>query len=245
MIPEIRRLCIGMALLLFLCTPLALRAQLSKQDQETAKSMIAGTLYLRLHAPCKYGTGQWGTGLGSVLEVSPTAHDTQRKLSFPTTSGRESLYWGFFPNQAVHEGSLSYDGDTVMVWMEGVKPDNNEIQIDFIHIKSIDDFTKAFNQTFSKVPLQDEHQEWPAEVRTAIAERKVVVGMTKEQAYDVVGDPLDIQFQEANGVKVEIWHPRQDRGRALRARRGAYDGHGPTGFPTQLKFVDGKLQVIG
>jgi hypothetical protein len=78
-----------------------------------------------------------------------------------------------------------------------------------------------------------------------IAERKVVAGMTKEQAYDVVGDPLDIQSQEVNGVKVETWHPRQDRGRALRARRGAYDGHGPTGFPAQLKFVDGKLQVIG
>jgi len=236
-----RRLCISMAFFFLLCTPLAVRAQLSGQDRQAAAKMIAGTLYLRLHTPCKFGTGQWGAGLGSVLEVSPTTHDVQRKLALPRTSRRESTYWGFFPNQAVHYGKLSYEDGAIQIWMEGVKPNDAELQIDFIQINSLDDFTKAFNQTFSKVPLQDEHPEWPAEVRAAIAERKVIAGMTKEQAYDVVGDPVSVTTGVESGANVETWLTHQETGATIggRLHRSTH-----TGFPKSLKFVDGKLQVI-
>jgi hypothetical protein len=172
----------GVIFLLVLCLPLALRAQLSKEDQEKAKGMISGTLYLRLDVPLRSEMGNWGSGSAPLLEVSPTGHDTSRLLD-------------------------------------------------------------AFNQTFSKVPLQDEHPEWPADVRTAIAEHRLIVGMIKEQAFEVVGTPLDVKIDDANGVHTEIWHPRQDKGQALN-RRGNFEDLGSTGFPVQLKFVDGKLQVI-
>jgi hypothetical protein len=204
--------------------------------------MIAGTLYLRLDVPLKSVAGISGIGPEALLEVSPTGHDATRRLSLPMNPKKAKVNWVFFPNYPVLYGKLLFKGDTVEVWMEGVSPNDYEIMIDFVQIKSLDDFTKAFNQTFYKVPLQDEHPEWPAEVRNAIAEHKLVVGMTKEQAFDVVGTPLDIKTEEVNGVQVETWHPRLDKGKMLGGVTREYLGG--TGFPALLKFVDGRLQVI-
>jgi hypothetical protein len=240
------RLNAGVTLLFFLLAPLALRAELSKQDRGSAKSMIAGTLYLRLDVPCRYGRGRWGVAkaihhVESLLEVSPVGYTAERKLALPAKHQRDSVYWGFSPNDAVRYGKLLFDGDTVQVWMEGVAPHDYEMLIDFTHIQNLDDFTKAFNRTFSKVPLQDEHPEWPAEVRKAIGERKVIAGMTEEQALSVVGGPINVTTGEENGVKVETWFPRQDRGTVT--SWGQVEGT-HTGFPVQLKFTDGKLQAI-
>lgn len=222
-------------------TSLVAMAELSKQERDTAKKMTAGTLYLRLDVPCKYGTAGMGLNVESLLEVSPTGHDVERKLNLPSKQKRESVYWGFFPNDIVRYGKLSFHGDTVQLWMEGAPPNDNEVMIDFIHIQTMDDFVKVFNQTFSKVPLQEEHPDWPAEVRQAIAERKVIAGMTKEQAFAVVGTPLNVTSGEENGAKVETWFPRQDRGTVVTFRKNKSTR---TGFPALLKFVDGKLQGI-
>jgi hypothetical protein len=227
----------GALLLLLLCLPLALRAQMSKQDMETAKGMIAGMLYLRLDVPLRSEVGNWGIGSAPLLEVSPTSHDTSRLLAQETNS-KEMTSTSRFKKRA-----LKVNGDEVNLMLEGFKPINYEVTINFVQIKSIDDFTKAFNQTFSKLPLQDEHPEWPAEARNAISEHRLIVGMTKEQAFDVVGTPLDIKSDETKPVHTEIWHPRQDKGQAI-DRRGHVEDLGSTGFPVQLKFVDGKLQII-
>jgi hypothetical protein len=240
------RLNTGVALLFFLLVPLAVRAELSKQDRDSAKNMIAGTLYLRLDVPCRYGRGRWGIAkaihhVESLLEVSPAGHTAERKLALPGKHKRDSVYWGFSPNDAVRYGKLLFAGDTVQVWMEGVSPHDYEMLVDFIHIQNLDDFTKAFDRTFSKVPLQDEHPEWPAEVRKAIGEHRVIAGMTEEQAFSVVGRPLRIAAAEENGVKVETWFPRQDRG--IVTSWGQGEGS-RTGFPARLKFASGTLQAI-
>ena len=225
---------------LILLTPLAGMAELSKQERDTVKSMVSGTLYLRLDVPCKYGRAGWGTDVQSILEVSPAGYDVQRKLSLPIGK-YQSVWWGFFPNDVVRYGKPTFDGDTVQLWLEGLPPNDNEVIIDFVHIQTMDDFTKAFNQTFSKVPLQDEHTDWPAEVRQAIAEHKVIAGMTKQQAFSVVGTPLNVTTGEENGAKVETWFPRQEKGTVVTVRRNRSSR---TGFPALLKFVDGKLQEI-
>lgn len=225
----------------FLLMPVAVQAALSKQERDSAKAMTSGTLYLRLDVPCKYGVGGFGLNVESLLEVSPTGHDVERKLNLPSKKKRESVYWGFFPNDIVRYGKLTFDGDSVQLWMEGAPPNDNEIMIDFVHIQTMDDFMKAFNQTFSKVPLQDEHPEWPADVRQAVAGRTVIVGMTKEQAFAVVGTPINMTTGEENGAKVETWFPRQDKGTVVTYRKNKSTR---TGFPSLLKFVDGKVQAI-
>jgi hypothetical protein len=123
--------------------------------------------------------------------------------------------------------------------MEGVSPHDYEMLLDFVHIQNLDDFTTAFNRTFSKLPLQDEHPEWPAEVRKAIGERKVIAGMTEEQAFSVVGGPVKVTTAEEGGSNSETWFPRQDRG--FVTSWGQTEGT-PTGFPARLKFTGGKLQ---
>lgn len=138
-------------------------------------------------------------------------------------------------------GKLSFSGDTVQLWLEGLPPNDNEVMVDFIHIQTMDDFIKAFNQTFSKVPLQDEHQEWPAEVRQAIGERKLIAGMTEEQAFSVVDAPVKVTTAEENGAKADAWFPRQNKG--FVTAWGQTEGI-PTGFPVRLLFMDGKLQMM-
>jgi hypothetical protein len=235
---------------LLLCAPLILRAQLTGADRVKAKSMIAGTLYLRLDVPCRYGrAGRFGIAaaihhLESVLEVSPDGASVERKLALAPDHKRDRVFWGLSPNDPVRYGKLLFKDapdDTVQVWMEGMAPDAYELLIDFVHIKNLDDFTKAFNRTFSKAPLQDEHPEWPAEIRTAIAARKVIPGMTMEQAFSVVGAPLKKTASEENGIKTEIWLPRQDRDDSVAAGQPADT---PTGFPVRLTFSGGVLRQI-
>ena len=236
----------GVLFLSFLGSSLTAQAQLSGPERAKAQSMIAGTLYLRVDVPCRYGRGRFGIAAAvhhveSVLEVSPDGSGVERKLAVPPRHRRDSVFWGMSPNDAVRYGKLLYNGDTVQVWMEGMAPDAYELLIDFIHIDNLDDFTKAFNRTFSKMPLQDERPEWPAAIRQAIAARRVVTGMTVEQAFAAVGAPLSKSAHEENGVRIEIWLPRQAR-EADPAKDPS--DNTLTGFPARLTFTSGVLQEI-
>ena len=107
-------------------------------------------------------------------------------------------------------------------------PTADELVIEFVQINTMDDFMKAFERTFSKTPLLDEHTPWPEEVRQAISERPVI------------GTRASIRASEENGIEVEIWSPRQGNG----IRQVFKNASIRTGFPASLKFVDGKLAVI-
>jgi hypothetical protein len=239
------RLSTGAALLIVLFAPLMVRAELSKQDRGAAQKMISGTLYLRVQVPYKYGMGAWAPYSESLLEVSPAGLSTERKMAVPLKK-HEEIYWGYLANTPVNNGKLLSEGGKLVVWMERVEP-NTEVSVDFIDIKSMDDFTKAFNMTFSKVPLQNEHPEWPSAVREGIAAGKLVAGMTVEQARIVVGAPLSVSNGEENGSKTETWILRQDPGKVLgwNRKHGAWKKVSrETGFPAKITFTEGKLQVI-
>jgi hypothetical protein len=236
------RFCLAVLFLAMLVSSPMAGAQMSPSEREQARSMIAGTLYLRLDVPCRYGRGRFGIAASihhveSILEVSPTGYSVDRKMALPPQYRRAVVFWGFSPNDPVRYGKLLFKGDTVQVWMEGDAPHDYEILLDFIHIQNLADFTKAFNLAFSKVPLQDEHPEWPADVRQAVAGHKLTAGMTPAQAFSVVGKPLQIEDTVESGQKVETWFPRQDRSTVPNDRT-------PTGFPARLKFSSGVLQTI-
>ncbi len=48
--------------------------------------------------------------------------------------------------------------------------------IKLVGIRNLDEFKKAFDLTFARVPLQDEHLDWPENIRKAIGERKIAKG---------------------------------------------------------------------
>ena len=213
-------------------------AQLSGNDRKEAEAMVKGTFYLRINAPCRYGFPSMGQLIEPLVEVSPNGHEESLP---PDLKKHLSIYWGFGPNDAVRYGKLVVKGEVANVWLEGERPKSYEVFVRFVQIKTLDDFKAAFNHTFSTVPLQDEHPEWPAEIRKDIAERRVVEGMTKTQAFAVVGKPTNIVSTTENGAEVETWFPRQENGSVIPLRKPK---SAPTGFPAQLKFVDGKLVAI-
>jgi len=234
-------------------------AQLTGADRTAIKKMTEGTLYLRNNVPCRFTVGM-GVGAEVVTEVSPTGVDWDKNLNAPQgkkkNGGLNAIYWGFGPNDMIHYGKLYFRGGGIVeLWAEGVKPKNVEIWIRFVDINSRDDFKKAYDLIVSRQPIQDEHPEWPAEIRTAIGERRLVAGMTKPQAFAVVGTPINSETSDESGNKIEIWFPRQDSGTSgggiyLPGPMGVNMGGlnvklGATGFPTSLRFVNGKLAVMG
>jgi hypothetical protein len=244
----------GVLLLLLLCLPLALRAQLSKVDHEAAEKLISGTLYLRLQAPQRYGMGAWAPYSVSQLEASATGASAERKLAEPLKHiikngyhlKNEEVYWGYLANTPLNHCKLVSEKGILVVWCDRVDP-KTDVSVDFIEIKTLDDFTKAFNLTFSKVPLQDEHPEWPAEIREGIAKGVLVAGMTVDQARIVAGAPLSVTPGEENGAKTETWTLRQDPGQVLgwSTKHGAWlNVAKQTGFPASITFKDGKLLSI-
>jgi hypothetical protein len=221
-------------------------AQLSRQDRDQMNKMIQGDLYLRNNVPCRYTSGGFGIGAEVVAEVSPTGVDWDKNLAAIAEKkqkrGVDTIYWGFVPNDIIRYGKLYFkNNDVIELWAEGAKPKNTEIWIRFVQIKSLDDFKKAFDLILANKPLQDEHPEWPEEIRRAIAARNVVEGMTKAQAFMIVGTPIGVEEGEKDGKKTETWFPRQDTGAAASWGKVAST---ETGFPISLQFSDGKVVNI-
>jgi len=209
-------------------------AQLSPADRAAASRMVEGRLYLKIDAPCDHGREV------PMVEVSPTSVDLETRISELTPENRPNLFWRFGPNDAAHNTTLRFGLDRIRVWSEGVSPKNDQFMIEFVRIKTLDDFKKAFDLTFSRVPLPDAHPEWPAEVRQAIAARRLIEGMTPEQARAVIGAPTRVEASEEAGIPRETWYPRQESG----VRQVFRNASLTTGFPKSLKFVGGKLAAI-
>jgi hypothetical protein len=222
--------------LIVLASAHAANAQLSGRDRDEIKKMTKGDLYLRNNLPVRYTSGGWGIGAEVVTEVSPTGVDWEKNLALIAEkrlkAGVDAIYWGFGPNDLIHYGKMYFKGgDVLEFFVEGAKPKDTEIWIRFVQIKNLDDFKKAFNLILSPQPLQAEHPEWPEEIE----------GMTKAQAFCVVGTPLGAEVSEKDGKKTETWFPRQETGAA-----GSYGKvvSSETGFPVSLQFVDGTLASI-
>lgn len=228
---------------LLLCVSAAGQAQLPKQERKEAKAMLSGTLYSRIDLPCGTGRHPMGTYMVPLVEVSPTGVNTDGETGF---SGgmfhAQSTYWGVGPNDSLELADLEFDEDTAEIEFEGVgRTEGNDTVVKFVGIRSLDDFKKAFERTFSKVPLQDEHPDWPEDIRKAIAERRLVKGMSKRQVFYVTGTPESVKEAEDKGKKIETWTMRMNKGMQI-GFWGVSSEMPSMGLPKTLKFVDGKLE---
>jgi hypothetical protein len=218
------------------------QAELTRADRKQANGLLAGTLYLRIDAPCSTGRHPMGTFMSPLVEVSPDGVNTDGDQGF--SAGwyhAQSTYWGVGPNDTVKLDEMDWDGDTVEIELEGVgRTEGNDTVIKFVGIRTLEDFKKATERAFAKVPLQDEHDDWSPEIKKAIGDRQLVKGMTKRQVFYVTGNPEDVKESEEKGKKVEVWSMRQNRGMQV----GFWSVSAATpaaGTPKTLRFVDGKL----
>jgi hypothetical protein len=225
---------------------------LSSKDKAAAKEMLKGTLYLRIDIPCVRGSKGCSVWAAPRTAVSPTALSVTADggVTDPRMTTRGGLgaplrlsgtpYWGFAPNDRVRRyGMMQWREDTVVIWLKGLSPGQGLVPVLLYEIRNLADFEAAFDRAFATAPLDEEHPEWPAEVRKAIAERRVIESMTKRQAFCVVGLPDRILASMENGIEKEEWFPRQQNGALPGFAKPA-----ATGFPAVLRFTNGKLAAI-
>lgn len=206
------------------------QAQVRGDDRYRVRMLVYQTVYLRVEAPSN-------DAVRPFLEASPGGYTYDRLVGLAEAeaakkSKSSGVYWAFRPNDAVKWGNPQYDGDRITVWFEGQK---DELRVAFVQIKTLDDFKKAFDLVFSPVPLQNEHPEWPENVRNAIGDRQLVNGMTRQQASCVVGTPVRVESGREGGEEIVAWYLRQETGDRRRGRLAQ------TGFPVMLRFVDDRL----
>ncbi|MDA8016639.1 MAG: hypothetical protein MPN21_04250 [Thermoanaerobaculia bacterium] len=216
-------------------------AELSKPDRKAVKKMLDGTLYMRIDAPYASGRHAWGTYKRPLVEVSPEGSETNADYEVNASWWHaDSTYWGIRVNDSVELDEVDFDDGEVEIELEGVGTAEDEATVvKFVEIHSLDDFQAAFDQTFATVPLQDLHDDWPADIKQAIADRTLVDGMTKRQAYYVVGTPQQFQKSEENGVEIETWTVRTFRGTKMGFWRIKSDA--PAGDSQVIRFEDGVL----
>lgn len=231
---------LALAVTLFLCAVPA-GAKLSKPDQKEAKKMLKGTLYMRLDAPYASGRHAWGTYKRPLVEISPEGSQTEADYEVNASWWHaDSTYWGIRINDPVKLDEADFDDDEVEIELEGEGPaEDEETVVKFVDIHSLDDFRAAFDQTFSTVPLQDQHDDWSAEIKQAIADRELINGMTKRQAFYVVGTPQEFRKSDEDGVEVETWTVRTFSGTKMGFWTVRSEGAG--GSPYVIRFEDGVL----
>jgi hypothetical protein len=218
---------------------------LSKESKKKIKNMLdEGKLYMRMDAPCAPGRHPYGTYKRPLVEVSPEGSNTDTDTALTASWWHaDSTYWGIRVNDAVvlDEVDIEEDDGEVEIELEGIgDAEDNATVIKFVQIYEFEDFQKAFDHTFSRQPLQEGHDDWSQEMKDAIAERRLLEGMNKRQAFYVTGTPESFEKKTENGVEVEIWQLRQDKGMKMgyfRAKAGE-----KTGLPASVRFEDGKLK---
>lgn len=213
-----------------------LHAELSRADVKAIKASFGGTLYLRVDAPVIAGFTGVGLAFEPLVEVSPQGSSTDKADFIPP--GR-AIQWNVTINEPVKLDEIDVDSDEgeIEVELDTVQEDSDHSVIKFVGIRSMADFQAAFDHAFARVPLQDEHPDWAAEIRQAIAERRLVAGMTKRQANYVVGMPVEVAESTEDGKQVVVWKLRATDFRLGLHRKSS-------SLPASLRFEDGKLVKI-
>lgn len=219
-------------------------AALNRQDRKAAEKMLAGDLYLRIDAPCTQGRQPFGIYLAPLVEVSPKGPntDTDESVSIGWYHA-SSTVWNARVNDMVHLDETDWDDDAaaVEIELEGAGPsEGRDTVVRFVQITSLADFQAAFGYTFSSKPLQEEHPDWSADIRKAIAERKLMNGMNKRQVYYIVGTPAEVEKRTEKGKEVEIWTLRQ---KGIEIGFWTASG-GDSGPPETLRFENGVLVSV-
>jgi hypothetical protein len=212
---------------------------ISRQERKAAEKMLDGRVYLRLDAPCNKGRHPYGIYYSPLVEVSPAGSNMEGDAgaSFGWFHA-QSTVWSARINDEMELDELDWDDDEASVEVELEGKGDRHTVLKFVGIRSLADFRAAFEHAFSPIPLQEHHPDWSAEIRQAIGERRLVNGMTKRQAYYVVGMPARVAKSSEEGKAVETWTLQQ---------QGLEIGFfgmktGNSGAPPEmLRFEDGQL----
>jgi hypothetical protein len=203
---------------------------------------FSGTLWALRDLPAYTGMTLGFPWVGPLAEVSASGWKidatTQTSVSYGSA---KTLWWGVRPYEILVVKEVEYDAGNghyslALVGVEGSKGHDTKIRITG-DPKSLAEIEPALDQLLSDEDPLVTNADWSEEVKRAIRNRVVINGMTKRQAYLVVGEPMEATTRDEGGKKIETWKPRQSNG----MRIGYSGGSSGTGYPGELRFEDGKL----
>lgn len=220
----------------------AAEAKIAKADKKKAAQLFSGTVYMRIDAPSKKGRHPYGIYYSPLVDVSPTGTnaETDEGLSVGWYHA-ESTVWKVRVNDRMELDELDWEDEegTVEIQLEGAgASEGRDTALRFVAIHSFADFEAAFARTFSSQPLQNEHPDWPEEIKSAIAARRLSPGMSKRQVYYIVGTPEKVEKTTEGEKTIELWTLRTQG-----AEVGFWTfsaGENPANAKT-LRFEDGVL----
>jgi len=217
-------------------------------DSEVKKAMKAKagwTYYLKTNVPYFQGRHAYGTFKRPLVVV--TAADG------PNIQGSSEVQAGAFHAEA--RRLTLRDNDPVNVDEFEWESEDNSLEIElkgtgraeggagvlkFTGLQSGEDFEKCWQQTFSDVSIEQKY-DWPAEIKNAVAERKVLMGMTPEQVMVAMGNPEKITRTSEGGRSVEIWTIQRGEG----GKMGFWTMKVGDKQEMDIRFTDGRVSQIG
>lgn len=220
-------------------------AGLSKADCKAftgeLKSAYAGTVWALKDLPVNTGFTMYAAWISPIAEVSTTGVKIEAKGGVSATIGSaQSVWFGVRPYEVLSFKEAECNDDGVIVAFVGTGASKGrDTKIKITDGKSLAEVKGSLDMVVTTTDPVD--AAWPDDVKKAIQSRTLVNGMTKRQAYLVVGEPGDASTKDEDGKKIETWKPRQEGGMRI--------GYGAkvetTGYPSEIRFEDGKLAGLG
>ncbi len=213
--------------------------------KKAVKAKAGGTYYLKTNVPYFQGRHAYGTFKKPIVVV--TAADG------PSIPGSSEVQAGAFHAEArrlalrvndpvqVDEFEWESEDGSLEIELEGTgHAEGSSGVLKFTGLKSVADFENCWQQTFSDVSIEQKY-DWPEEIKKAVVERKVLMGMTPEQVLVAVGNPERVTRTSEGGKPVEIWTIQRGEG----GRMGFWTMKVGDKQEMDIRFTDGKVSQIG
>ncbi|HKY31042.1 MAG TPA: hypothetical protein VJV23_00805 [Candidatus Polarisedimenticolia bacterium] len=214
-------------------------------DIKKAMKEKTGTYYLKTNLPYLQGRHAYGTFKRPIVTVSPgegvtTASTAEVQGGAFHAEGRRLTLRVNDPVK-VDEHEWESDDQSLEIELEGTGQAKDGVGvIKFVGLAGVNDFEACWEAAFSSVPLQDKY-DWPADIKRAVAERRVLEGMTQEQVVVAVGYPEKTSTSTDQGHKVETWVIQRGEG----SKMGFWTMKVGDKQEMEIRFVDGKVAQIG
>ena len=224
--------------------PSAHAAGLSKADrkafEDEVKAAYPGTVWALKDLPVTSGFTMGAAWIAPIVEVTAGGFKIEAIGGMSASYGSaSSLWWSVRPNDSLTMKEVKFDDDWAAIAFVGTGASKGrDTKIKIIGAKTFAEVKAVMDQLVTAIsPVQ---ADWSTAVKDAITKRALVNGMTKRQAYLVVGEPTEATTKDEGGKKVEIWKPRQSGGMRI--------GYGAsvevTGYPSEVRFVDGVIEGL-
>ncbi len=213
-----------------------------KQFEKDVQAAYPGAVWALKDLPVNTGFTMGVTWIGPLCEVTKEGYKIDTTTAMSATYGSaKSIWYSVRPNEALALKESEFDDGIFAITFVGTGASKSrDTKLKIIGVTTFAEVKPVLDQLLASASPVDSNTDWPADIKDAITKRNLVNGMSKKQAYLVVGEPTGSSSREEAGKKIEIWNARQNNGMKI--------GYGAsvesTGYPAELRFEDGKLVGI-